>query len=40
MRAAQIEAHLAATRALAKEIGRAWKSPQSGVELVEEQRRG
>ncbi len=40
LRVARIEAHLAAVSALAAEIGGAWTSPKSGVEFVEEQRRG
>ncbi len=35
----RVEAHLAEIDALAAEVGGAWASPQSGVELVEEQRR-
>ena len=35
-----IEAELAEWAALATAIGEAWQLPKSGVELVEEQRRG
>jgi len=40
IRAAQVEAHLSALRDLAAEIGAAWTSHKSGVELVDAQRRG
>ena len=40
LRMARIEGHLAEMSAIAAEIGGAWTSPKSGVELVEEQRRG
>jgi hypothetical protein len=40
LRQQAIEEELAEWEALAKEIGEAWQSPQTGVELVEEQRRG
>jgi prevent-host-death family protein len=40
LRNARLEAHLADLGALAGEIGRAWTSAQSSVELLEEQRRG
>lgn len=39
-RMARAEAHLEALDALAEEIGQAWISPKTGVELVDEQRRG
>lgn len=39
-RKARIDEHLAVLDALAHEVGAAWASPQSSVELVEEQRRG
>lgn len=40
IRLAHVEAHLESLRALAAEVGAAWTSPSSGVELVEAQRRG
>jgi prevent-host-death family protein len=39
LRQARIEEQLAGLEQLAHDIGRAWTSPKSGVELVEEQRR-
>lgn len=40
LRKAALEAHLAEVEALADEIGRAWSSPLTGVEAVQDQRRG
>ncbi len=40
LRLANIDRHLAALEALADRIGDAWTSPKSGVELIDEQRRG
>lgn len=40
LRRAKVEQHLANLDALAEAIGKAWISPKTGVELVEEQRRG
>jgi prevent-host-death family protein len=40
LRVDRLEMHLAELEALADEIGRAWASPRSGVELLEAQRRG
>ena len=40
LRRAALEAHLAEVEALADEIGRAWSSPLTGVEAVQDQRRG
>jgi prevent-host-death family protein len=39
-RMARAQHHLEAFDALAEEVGEAWISPKTGVELVEEQRRG
>ena len=35
----EVERTMAEMKSLADEIGRAWKSPKSGIELIEEQRR-
>lgn len=40
LRSAAIEQYLARMDEVAEEVGGAWVSPKSGVELVEEQRRG
>ncbi len=39
MRQHEADQALAEMKGLAEEIGEAWKSPRSGVELVDEQRR-
>ena len=39
LRRVEIEETLAEMRALAQQVGAAWTSPKSGVELVAEQRR-
>ncbi len=39
LRQAEIDEALAEMKTLAQQVGEAWKSPKSGVELVEEGRR-